>query len=134
MYRSVTIISGARPEFRRRFEEYAIRKYEAQVVDVIIRPGADVALAHDEKLMPREMQFVMRDIIQTQLEQSRVRLRSDVCIIICAVTSNRENDGFETCSFYVQRAYAQVASWRYFPNYLLACLTPNGAIESIDRP
>jgi hypothetical protein len=133
MVRSVTVVSGADTKHRASFEHFARMQYRADHADVIMRPGADNALARIDRCMPPEMQFVVRDVVRTQVSLSAAYHHPFACIVICVATCNKDDAGFMEHVGYGRRICEELMRWGYHETYHLACLALNNAIIPISR-
>lgn len=89
--------------------------------------GADEALAHADRTMPSQEQFLIRDVLHTE---SQLAWRGGVrrCLIVSGVACARGAPGFEECERFVRRELYEVDRWHLFDDISLACVTPSPEI------
>jgi len=126
-----TIITGAEKRFEPLFRRFGEGLLQTDEFDLIQVPGAEVALArvHDPRFAPPEMQFAVRDIIETRARESCNR-GSQLCVIVGKVACNCGAPGYDECVQLVRREWEEVRKWG-FRESMLACFTPQWRIEPI---
>ena len=132
MEQPAIVISGAEP-----FMKPAILKFTSGLceitdaeIDLILRPGAELALGKVFKPLPkgdqavRDMDRVLHDIIRTDVQRAlAMRHRACHCVIIGKVGVPKDSDYLDECKQFVMQEREAVAEWGMFKTIDIAILT-----------
>lgn len=121
------VITGAHERFVPFIRDSVRDLLQDEGFHVLRQRGAEEALAHDDRKMAPQEQFLIRDILYTQSHMAcLVGMRR--CLLMGCVDQNLDAAEFKKCESIVWRELDEVKEWGFFKDIGGACFTPRPEI------
>ncbi|CAN5721957.1 hypothetical protein BH11PAT2_BH11PAT2_09310 [soil metagenome] len=130
------ILSGAHAHFRPSITQFAIAHFQTEPEDILFSRSIDeTAMDTRERWESGRYRFVMREIIETKLEQilhATHRKPQYTGIVVAKVRRSECSPEFPTSAEFARKQHEVIAKWGLFHELRLACFTPDRKIVEIE--
>lgn len=136
MFGRMTVISGIKPDDGNRdvLTRYVHRIHSVEEVDLILTPGADIALADEvipDDFTPQKL-FALQEILKARAFRSW-QTGSRACLIVAEFSGNTK-PSFEDCIDQAKKGRELVRGWHIFQDSIfIACRVSGRQIQTVSR-